>query len=83
MAKYEYACDECGAVFEQERPVNERDGVIACPVCDIPARRAFTPPKLLFKGDPSENRPYWHNHDGYSHSHAPRRGRHRKPDEEH
>ena len=25
----------------------------------------------------------WHNHDGYSHQHAPRRGRHRVPSEEH
>lgn len=55
----------------------------ACPVCDQPARRAFTPPKLLFKADPRDVRPVWHNHDGYSHAHAPRRGRHRNASEDH
>jgi putative FmdB family regulatory protein len=83
MPKYDYVCDACGAVMERERLVDERDASLECPVCGETARRAVTSPKLLFKGDPAENRPYWHNHDGYSHSHAPRRGRHRKPAEDH
>lgn len=83
MPKYDYSCDACGAVFERERPVDQRDDEAGCPVCESPSHRKVTSPKLLFKGDPAENRPYWHNHDGYSHSHAPRRGRHRNPEEEH
>ncbi|MBA2758072.1 MAG: zinc ribbon domain-containing protein [Chloroflexia bacterium] len=83
MPKYDFACDDCGAIFEQDRRVDERDAPISCPVCDSPSRRKVSSPKLLFKGDPAENRPYWHNHDGYSHSHAPRRGRHRIPDDDH
>lgn len=83
MPKYDFACDECGAIFERDRPVVERDAPIPCPVCDSLSRRKVSSPKLLFKGDPAENRPYWHNHDGYSHSHAPRRGRHRIPDDDH
>lgn len=83
MPKYDYACEECGAVFEDERPVERRDEEAACPVCGARARRKFSAPKLLFKSDPADNRPYWHNHDGYSHSHAPRRGRHRAQDEDH
>jgi putative FmdB family regulatory protein len=83
MPKYDFACDDCGAIFERERPVEERDGAVSCPVCATLSRRKVSSPKLLFKGDPAENRPYWHNHDGYSHSHAPRRGRHRIPDDDH
>ncbi len=83
MPKYDFACDDCGAIFEQDRRVDERDAPISCPVCDSPSRRKVSSPKLLFNGDPAENRPYWHNHDGYSHSHAPRRGRHRIPDDDH
>ncbi|CAN5849135.1 hypothetical protein BH20CHL2_BH20CHL2_13120 [soil metagenome] len=83
MPKYDFACDDCGALFERERPVEERDAPVSCPVCATLSRRKVSSPKLLFKGDPAENRPYWHNHDGYSHSHAPRRGRHRIPDDDH
>lgn len=83
MPKYDYACDGCGAVFERECSMSERDAPHACPVCDKPSRRKATSPKLLFKGDPAENQPYWHSHDGYSHSHAPRRGRHRTPEDDH
>jgi hypothetical protein len=70
-------------VFERERPIDERDAPAPCPVCATPARRAPSSPKLLFRGDPAENRPSWHNHEGYSHAHAPRRGRHRTPEDDH
>ncbi len=83
MPTYDYACNACGARFERDRKVEHRDEPLPCPVCESPARRKPVSPKLLFKGDPAENRPYWHNHDGYSHSHAPRRGRHRTPEENH
>jgi len=54
-----------------------------CPVCGSEAARVYTVPRFLFKADPRDVRPIWHNHDGYSHAHAPRRGRHRQPSEEH
>lgn len=83
MPKYDYGCDACETRFERERPVDDRDTPAPCPVCGEPSHRKVTSPRLLFKGDPAENRPYWHNHDGYSHSHAPRRGRHAKPEDDH
>ena len=83
MPKYNYRCESCGAVFESEAPIVAAADPSVCPVCGDDANRQITPPKLLFKSDPSENRPYWHNHNGYSHSHAPRRGRHRTSEEDH
>jgi putative FmdB family regulatory protein len=80
---YDYRCPECEAQFERERPMSEADQPAECPVCGTAGRRVFTMPRLLFKADPRDVRPVWHNHDGYSHAHAPRRGRHRLPSEEH
>lgn len=83
MPKYDFACPECGTCFEEERAMTEASNVALCPVCAAESRRVFTVPKLLFKADPRDVRPVWHNHDGYSHAHAPRRGRHRIPSEDH
>jgi putative FmdB family regulatory protein len=83
MPKYDFACGDCGARFERERSMAEAGDPVACPVCGSIGRRVYTMPKLLFKADPRDVRPVWHNHDGYSHAHAPRRGRHRLPSEEH
>ena len=83
MPTYDYACAGCGARFERERPAAEAREPAACPVCREPGTRMFTMPRLLFKADPRDVRPVWHNHDGYSHQHAPRRGRHRHPSEDH
>lgn len=83
MPNYDYRCETCGAVFENEATIDEAAAPRPCPVCGTSSPRQIAPPKLLFKGDPAENRPYWHNHDGYSHRHAPRRGRHRTPNEDH
>jgi putative FmdB family regulatory protein len=83
MPKYDYACPECEARFERERTMAEANVPASCPVCDTESRRIYTMPKLLFKPDPRDVRPVWHNHDGYGHAHAPRRGRHRLPSEEH
>jgi putative FmdB family regulatory protein len=83
VPRYDYACPECEARYERERPVAEAGAPARCPVCDGPGRRVFTMPKLLFKADPRDVRPVWHSHDGYSHAHAPRRGRHRLPSEDH
>jgi putative FmdB family regulatory protein len=80
---YDFACADCGARFERERPMVEAAQPAACPVCGGAGGRVFTMPRLLFKADPRDVRPYWHNHDGYSHHHAPRRGRHRLPSEDH
>jgi putative FmdB family regulatory protein len=83
MPKYDFACSECGAQFELERAMSAASETANCPICDTESRRVFTMPKLLFKADPRDVRPVWHNHDGYSHAHAPRRGRHRLSSEEH
>jgi putative FmdB family regulatory protein len=83
MPKYDYACPACGATHERERPMRDAATPSPCPVCATPAERVFTVPRFLFKADPRDVRPIWHNHDGYSHAHAPRRGRHRLPSEEH
>ena len=53
-----------------------------CPVCGEEARRVYTVPRFLFKADPRDVRPVWHNHDGYSHAHPPWRGRHRLPSDD-
>ena len=37
-----------------------------CPVCGVAAVRVYTVPRFLFKADPRDVRPVWHNHDGYS-----------------
>lgn len=83
MPKYDYACPDCGARHERERPIAEAAAPAACPVCGAEATRVYTVPRFLFKADPRDVRPVWHNHDGYSHAHAPRRGRHRQPSEDH
>jgi putative FmdB family regulatory protein len=83
MPKYGYACPDCDARYDLERTRADATAPAPCPVCGAAGRRVFTMPKLLFKADPRDVRPYWHEHDGYSHQHAPRRGRHRLPSEEH
>ncbi len=83
MPTYDFRCPACEAFWEVERPLAEAADPAACPVCDGPGERVFTMPKLLFKADPSDVRPVWHNHDGYAHAHPPRRGRHRTPSEDH
>ena len=83
MPTYDFACPDCNARFELQRPVAESAELAPCPVCGALSRRAYTAPKLLFKADPRDVRPVWHNHDGYSHAHAPRRGRHRNENETH
>ena len=83
MPTYDYACAACGARFERERTPNDANEPAPCPVCDEPGRRVWTMPKLLFKSDPRDVRPVWHNHAGCAHAHAPRRGRHRLPSEDH
>ena len=83
MPKYDYACPACGARHEREQPMSDAAAPAPCPACDAEATRVYTVPKFLFKADPRDVRPVWHNHDGYSHQHAPRRGRHRTPSEDH
>jgi putative FmdB family regulatory protein len=83
MPKYDYVCPACEAQHERERPMAESSAPAPCPVCGTAAVRVYTVPRFLFKADPRDVRPVWHNHDGYSHAHAPRRGRHRTPSEDH
>ena len=76
MPRYEYACQQCETHFDMERPMVDAAQPATCPFCALPARRVFTAPKFLFKPDPRDVRPVWHNHGGFGHAHPPRRGRH-------
>jgi sirohydrochlorin cobaltochelatase len=73
---YAYACGACGERFDRESPVATAGESIPCPFCGAQARRLFTAPRLLFRADPRDTRPIWHNHGGYGHSHAPGKGMH-------
>ena len=83
LPRYDYACRACGERFDAARPMAEASEPAPCPFCGQPARRVFSAPKLLFKADLRDVRPVWHNHGAYGHAHAPGRGRHRSPSEEH
>ncbi len=74
--RYDYHCSDCATRFDLERAVADAGSPAACPVCGAPARRVFTAPRLLFKADPRDTRPAWHNHGGYGHAHAPGKGTH-------
>lgn len=76
MRRYEFACDACETHFDVELPIDKAGDPHPCPFCGQPAPRVFTPPKFLFKVDPTENRPVWHNHGAYGHAHPPGRGFH-------
>lgn len=83
MPRYDFQCRSCEAVMELELSMNDASSAQTCIVCGAPANRIYTMPKLLFKADPRDVAPVWHQHDGYAHAHAPRRGRHRNPSEDH
>jgi len=34
-----------------------------CPVCGAETARVYTVPRFLFKADPRDVRPIWHNHE--------------------
>ena len=83
MPLYEFRCAACECVFDIERPMSDVSEAASCPVCGEPGKRIYVTPRFLFKADPRDVRPVWHEHDGYRHAHAPRRGRHRSPSEDH
>lgn len=83
LPRYGYVCTACEEQFDIERPMAEASRPTGCPFCAEAARRVFSAPKLMFKADPRDVRPVWHNHGGYGHSHAPGRGRHKTPAEDH
>ena len=49
MARYDYRCTACGAVFEVEHPMSERPNVV-CPSCGAPAERVFSASGIHFEG---------------------------------
>ncbi len=83
MPLYEFACMQCECSWDVERPMSEASDHSHCPLCGETGRRVYVTPRFLFKADPRDVRPVWHKHDGYAHAHAPRRGRHRNPSEDH
>lgn len=83
MPRYEFECVACATHFDMERPMTEASAPCPCPFCEGMARRVFTAPKFLFKPDPNDVRPVWHNHGAFGHAHPPRRGRHPRGVEDH
>ncbi len=49
MPVYEYVCEGCSCRFEQYREVKDR-AKCQCPECGKPARKAFRPVGIVFKG---------------------------------
>ncbi len=49
MPTYVYACDSCGAQFEQVQSFKD-DPLRTCPSCAGPIRRVFQPVGIVFKG---------------------------------
>lgn len=49
MPTYVYACDACGAQFEQFQSFKD-EPLRACPSCDSGVRRVFQPVGIVFKG---------------------------------
>ena len=45
MPLYEYRCDSCGD-FEAWRSMSDYKAPIACPDCDLPAIKIFSPPHI-------------------------------------
>jgi putative FmdB family regulatory protein len=76
MRRYDYRCPACDQQFDVERPISEAGEPAECPFCAAQARRVYAAPRFLFKGDPADNRPVWHNHGKFGHAHPPRRGSH-------
>jgi putative FmdB family regulatory protein len=49
MPTYVYACDSCGAQFEQFQSFKD-EPVRTCPRCEAGVRRVFQPVGIVFKG---------------------------------
>ena len=74
--RYEYECRACATRFDLARSVEEAGQPLPCPFCGAASRRVFSTPQLLFKADPRDSHPVWHNHGGYGHAHAKGKGFH-------
>ncbi len=74
--RYDYECRACATRFDLARAVAEAGQPAPCPFCGGEARRVFSAPRLLFKADPRDTQPVWHNHGGYGHAHAKGKGFH-------
>ncbi|WP_019499081.1 FmdB family zinc ribbon protein [Pseudanabaena sp. PCC 6802] len=46
MPLYEFKCDTCG-VFDCFRPISEASNPLACPTCEVPARRIYSTAGLV------------------------------------
>jgi putative FmdB family regulatory protein len=42
MPIYEYYCPECAAVFEERRPMAEREAAAGCPTCGADSQRMLS-----------------------------------------
>lgn len=50
MPTYVYACDTCGAQFEQFQRFSD-EPLTTCPRCQAAVRRVFQPVGIMFKGN--------------------------------
>jgi putative FmdB family regulatory protein len=51
MPMYDFSCTECGAKFEKNIPFQANPADIACPKGHHAARRIFSAPQVVFKGN--------------------------------
>lgn len=49
MPTYEYACRDCGHIFEIVQKMSD-DSLTICPECGGRLRKVFAPPTITFKG---------------------------------
>jgi putative FmdB family regulatory protein len=49
MPAYDYACEQCGHLFELRQSFTD-DPISICPECGGRVRRLFSAPRIIFKG---------------------------------
>ncbi|MDO8949754.1 MAG: zinc ribbon domain-containing protein [Actinomycetota bacterium] len=57
MPAYDYKCPTCDDVFEVNRSFGDTSSVV-CPVCEVEAKRLFSPVGIHFKGTGFHNTDY-------------------------
>ena len=50
MSRYLYKCPQCGAIFEQVRPIGSDPKGITCPNGHKNIERIYSAPPVVFKG---------------------------------
>ncbi len=50
MPRYDFACNECGAIFEKNIPYQGPIADLSCPKGHHAVRRIYSAPQVIFKG---------------------------------